>query len=93
MCAIWADPSVTRNIHCIEVEADDARLTMQIENVPSIENPCTGRLTPLSMIAALKKLPSPLAIGTWYTVSKLPNLWIRQWHRFGNAIDGSPGRG
>jgi aspartate dehydrogenase len=61
---IWADPAVTRNIHRIEVEADAARLSMQIENVPSAENPRTGRLTPLSVIAALKKLASPLAIGT-----------------------------
>jgi aspartate dehydrogenase len=61
---IWADPTVTRNIHRIEVEAEAARLSMQIENVPSAENPRTGRLTPLSVIAALKKLASPLAIGT-----------------------------
>jgi aspartate dehydrogenase len=61
---IWADPNVTRNIHRIEVEADAARLSMQIENVPSDDNPRTGRLTALSVIAALKKLASPLAIGT-----------------------------
>jgi aspartate dehydrogenase len=61
---IWADPGVTRNIHRIEVEADAARLSMQIDNVPSAENPRTGRLTPLSVVAALKKLASPLAIGT-----------------------------
>lgn len=61
---IWADPTVTRNIHRIEVEAAAARLSMQIENVPSDDNPRTGRLTALSVIAALKKLVSPLAIGT-----------------------------
>jgi aspartate dehydrogenase len=61
---IWADPGVTRNIHRIEVEANAARLTLQIENVPSLENPKTGRLTPLSVIALLRKLSSPLAIGT-----------------------------
>jgi aspartate dehydrogenase len=64
MVEIWADPTVTRNIHRIEVEAEAARLSMQIENVPSAENPRTGRLTPLSVIAALKKLTAPLAIGT-----------------------------
>ena len=64
MVEIWADPTVTRNIHRIEVEAEAARLSMQIENVPSAENPRTGRLTALSVIAALKKLSSPLAIGT-----------------------------
>ena len=61
---IWADPAVSRNIHRIEVEADAARFSMQIENVPSLENPRTGRLTPLSVIALLRKLTSPLAIGT-----------------------------
>jgi len=61
---IWADPTVTRNIHRIEVEGEAARLSMQIENVPSAENPRTGRLTPLSVIAALKKLSTKLAIGT-----------------------------
>jgi len=61
---IWADPAVDRNIHRIEVEADAARFSMQIENVPSLENPRTGRLTPLSAIALLKKLSAPLAIGT-----------------------------
>jgi aspartate dehydrogenase len=61
---IWADPSLTRNVHRIEVEAKAARLSMHIENVPSPENPRTGRLTALSVIAALKKLSAPLAIGT-----------------------------
>ncbi len=61
---IWADPGITRNIHRIEVEADSARFSLQIENVPSAENPKTGRLTPLSVVAALKKLTSPLAVGT-----------------------------
>ncbi|HTZ35002.1 MAG TPA: aspartate dehydrogenase domain-containing protein, partial [Stellaceae bacterium] len=61
---IWADPGVDRNIHRIEVEADAARFSMQIENVPSLENPKTGRLTPLSAIALLRKLSGTLAIGT-----------------------------
>lgn len=64
MVEIWADPTITRNIHRIEVDAAAARLSMHIENVPSDDNPRTGRLTPLSVIAALKKLSSPLAIGT-----------------------------
>ena len=61
---IWADPGVDRNIHRIEVEAEAARLSLQVENVPSAENPKTGRLTPLSVVALLRKLGSPLAIGT-----------------------------
>ena len=61
---IWADPSLNRNVHRIEVEAEAARFSMEIENVPSAENPRTGRLTALSVVAALKKLSAPLAIGT-----------------------------
>jgi aspartate dehydrogenase len=61
---IWADPALTRNVHRIEVEAEAARFSMQIENVPSAENPRTGRLTALSVVAALRKLSAPLAIGT-----------------------------
>ena len=60
---IWADPGVTRNTHSIEVEADSARLRMTIENVPS-ENPRTGRITALSVIACLTGLVAPLRIGS-----------------------------
>ncbi|MGH7095412.1 MAG: aspartate dehydrogenase [Stellaceae bacterium] len=61
---IWADPSVKRNMHRIEVEADAARFAFEIENVPSLENPRTGKLTALSVVALLRKMSSPLAIGT-----------------------------
>jgi len=61
---IWADPAVERNMHRIEVEADSARFAFEIENVPSLENPRTGKLTALSVVALLRKMSSPLAIGT-----------------------------
>lgn len=60
---IWADPTVTRNTHRIVVEAEAARLDMTIENVPS-ENPKTGRITPLSVLAVLRKLNGQLCIGS-----------------------------
>jgi aspartate dehydrogenase len=60
---IWADPAVDRNCHTIEVEADSARFSLSIENIPS-ENPKTGRITALSVIAALRKMHAPLRIGT-----------------------------
>jgi aspartate dehydrogenase len=63
MLEIWADPGVTRNIHRIEVDADSARFSMTIENNPS-ENPRTGRITALSVIALLRKLSAPLRVGT-----------------------------
>jgi aspartate dehydrogenase len=61
---IWADPGVTRNTHRIVVEADSARFEMQIENVPSEENPRTGKITALSVIAALRGLVPSLKIGS-----------------------------
>ena len=60
---IWADPAVTRNIHRVEVESDSARFSMSIENIPS-ENPRTGLITALSVIAYLRKLRAPLRVGT-----------------------------
>jgi aspartate dehydrogenase len=61
---IWADPSVARNTHRIVVEADSARFEMTIENVPSEDNPRTGKITALSMIAALRSLTATLKVGT-----------------------------
>jgi aspartate dehydrogenase len=60
---IWADPALTRNVHRVEVESDSARFSMSIENVPS-ENPKTGRITALSVIALLRKQRAPLRVGT-----------------------------
>lgn len=60
---IWADPALTRNTHQIVVEADSAGFTLSIENVPS-ENPKTGRITALSVIALLRKMRAPLSVGT-----------------------------
>ncbi len=61
---IWADPGVERNTHLIRVEADTTRFEMTIEGVPSESNPVTGKLTPLSVIATLRDLASPVRIGT-----------------------------
>lgn len=61
---IWADPALNRNTHRIEVEADSARFSLSIENVPSPENPGTGKITPLSVIAVLRGLTAPLKVGT-----------------------------
>ena len=60
---IWADPALARNVHRVEVESDSARFSMSIENVPS-ENPRTGRITALSVIALLRKQFAPLRVGT-----------------------------
>lgn len=60
---IWADPTVTRNTHTITVDADTARFTMTIENIPS-DNPRTGKSVAPSTVAALRALVSELKVGT-----------------------------
>ncbi len=60
---IWADPGLTRNTHTITVVSDSAEFSMTIANIPS-ENPRTGKITALSIIAALRKLGGSICIGT-----------------------------
>ncbi|AMN44359.1 aspartate dehydrogenase [Rhodoplanes sp. Z2-YC6860] len=60
---IWADPAIERNTHQIMVDADSASFEMTIRNIPS-ENPKTGKITPLSAVAALRKLNAPLRVGS-----------------------------
>lgn len=61
---VWADPSVARNTHTVKVDADSTRFEMTIENVPTEDNPATGKNTALSVIAALRRLTAPLVVGT-----------------------------
>ena len=61
---IWADPGVDRNTHTIKVDSDATRFTMTIEGVPSPDNPATGMLTPLSVMATLRGLVSTVKVGT-----------------------------
>ena len=61
---IWADPGVVRNTHEIRLEAETVRFQLRIENVPSRENPRTGRSVAPSVVAALRRLVAPLVVGT-----------------------------
>lgn len=61
---IWADPKLERNTHRILVDADSASFELSIQNVPTVEKPGTGRITALSVIAAVEGLTSPLKVGT-----------------------------
>jgi aspartate dehydrogenase len=60
---IWADPAIDRNTHRIDVDSDTARFSMTIEGIPSA-NPRTGRIVPLSTVAALRALVTELKVGT-----------------------------
>jgi len=61
---IWVDPAVERNTHNIKVDCSSTRFDMTIEGIPSPGNPATGLLTPLSVIATLRGLVSPLKVGS-----------------------------
>ncbi|HEX2256236.1 MAG TPA: aspartate dehydrogenase [Afifellaceae bacterium] len=61
---IWADPSVKHNTHTVEVTSDSSDFTMTIRNTPTEENPRTGKITALSVLAALDRLTAPLVVGT-----------------------------
>lgn len=61
---IWADPALTRNTHTITVKSDSSDFTMTLENKPTAENPRTGKITALSVIATLQRLTSPLVVGS-----------------------------
>jgi aspartate dehydrogenase len=61
---VWADPRVTRNTHTVSLRSDSSDLTMTIENIPDTDNPRTGRITALSVLAALRRLTSPLVVGS-----------------------------
>ena len=60
---IVADPALVRNMHRFEVEGEAGRFEIQIENIPT-ENPKTGKLTAMSIVATLRGIVNPLSVGT-----------------------------
>lgn len=64
MVEVWADPEIKRNRQSVTIESDSGDATMTINNIPSDENPKTGRITANSVIAALQRMTSPLISGT-----------------------------
>ena len=61
---VWADPHLDRNTHSIEVDSDSAKFSLRIENVQSENNPGTGKITALSVIACLRGMTAPLKVGS-----------------------------
>jgi aspartate dehydrogenase len=60
---IIADPTISRNMHDVEVTGDFGRFVVHVENAPS-GNPRTGVLAAQSVIATLRKLTTPVLVGT-----------------------------
>jgi len=59
---VFADPTVQRNSHEVEVHGWFGRLRVIMENTPS-ENPKTGRIVALSVAKVLRNLSAPVVIG------------------------------
>jgi aspartate dehydrogenase len=60
---VIADPTVTHNTHEVEVQGEFGRLQVRIENIPSDENPKTGRIVAMSLVRALRGLSERVAAG------------------------------
>lgn len=60
---VIADPAVTRNGHEVKAVGAFGTLCFTIENIPSAENPRTGRLVALSIVRALLRRHASLTIG------------------------------
>lgn len=61
---VWADPSLERNLHMVRVTSDSSDFTMSIQNRPTAENPATGKITALSVIAWLRQRAGVVQVGT-----------------------------
>ena len=61
---IWADPGLSKNTHTILVNSDSSNFKIEIENIQSEENPGTGKITALSVVASLRGIISSLKVGT-----------------------------
>ena len=64
MVEVWADPAVDRNMQTVRISSDSGDAEMTIRNIPTKENPRTGRITALSVIACLQRMTATLVSGT-----------------------------
>lgn len=61
---VWADPALDRNMQSVRIASDSGEAEMTICNIPSQENPRTGKITALSTIACLQRMTAPLVSGS-----------------------------
>lgn len=60
---VMADPAVNRNLHVVEASGTFGRLRFEIANIPSDDNPRTGRLTAMSVMHEVLKRNADLSVG------------------------------
>jgi len=61
---VWADPGVDRNVQSVTITSDAGEATMTMRNVPSPENPKTGRIVAQSVLATLRRMTATLTAGS-----------------------------
>ena len=61
---IWADPAIDRNIQSVTITSDSGEATMTMCNIPSADNPKTGRIVAQSVLATLRRLTATLTAGS-----------------------------
>jgi len=61
---VWADPAVDRNHHEVHVRSAVGVFSVAVDNLPDPENPKTSAVTAYSIVAALRRLVEPLAVGS-----------------------------
>lgn len=61
---VWADPGINRNMQSVTIESDSGEATMVMKNIPSDENPRTGKIVANSVIATLRRMTATLVVGS-----------------------------
>ena len=61
---VWADPTIDRNIQSVTIRSDSGEAVMTMNNIPSDENPRTGRIVANSVLATLRRMTAPLVAGS-----------------------------
>lgn len=61
---VWADPDIDRNMQTVRISSDAGEAVMAMRNIPSDENPRTGRIVANSVVASLRRLTDPLVAGS-----------------------------
>jgi aspartate dehydrogenase len=63
LARIFADPTITRNLHEIHFNGKSGSFSIEVSGNPSPDNPRTSALTAYSVIKTIRNLTSPVVIG------------------------------
>lgn len=61
---IVADPTLTANTHTIVAKGAFGEMTCRVENRPSPDNPASSHLAALAVLALVRRMLSPVTVGT-----------------------------